>query len=519
MSARKRRAGKTVKNAQDGSPVSDDPVDLLPTQKFTSPNISNLSLIPRTSFFDEEESVPSGAPLHSTALEEELRKGGRGHKGLAKTKAPVKRLAGSLKKRGAGARTGPRPAASTGAGPPKSRTSSQRSHPPAAKQIPEEEDSSGEEGGSAEQKGRSPPVESEASESWAPRADGSEARVLRSRRSSATPGGRGQEQARAKPGLRQRRPPGAAEEPSAPQSPEVSARTKSSVAAESRSRTGGISEASRSRATSRTLDQSGPSQASVSEEEGAVGGQSPAARKGTGRGRQRRRLSPSSEDDTNDEDSDCENKPSGSRRSWPSDGAQKRKSSSSSGSDGPPQSKKPPKDLTELDVVLAAFQDFVSEYKETGGRDVAKRAIETLSTKFVDQLTDTIHMTKELKQLKRENSKTNSAINRKRSRLLEVKHELRKRQTELRELQKEHAQLSEKRASLEQGTALLGSLKALQRAYLRHRQAHPAEREEYGPSSLPSLLLEMRSVLGVEHQLLKINTQLQDSLEQLSKKS
>nr|XP_015201150.1 PREDICTED: centromere protein U [Lepisosteus oculatus]XP_015201151.1 PREDICTED: centromere protein U [Lepisosteus oculatus]XP_015201152.1 PREDICTED: centromere protein U [Lepisosteus oculatus] len=465
MSARKRRAGKTVKNAQDGSPVSDDPVDLLPTQKFTSPNISNLSLIPRTSFFDEEESVPSGAPLHSTALEEELRKGGRGHKGLAKTKAPVKRLAGSLKKRGAGARTGPRPAASTGAGPPKSRTSSQRSHPPAAKQIPEEEDSSSEEGGSAEQKGRSPPVESDASESW------------------------------------------------------VSARTKSSVAAESRSRTGGISEASRSRATSRTLDQSGPSQASVSEEEGAVGGQSPAARKGTGRGRQRRRLSPSSEDDTNDEDSDCENKPSGSRRSWPSDGAQKRKSSSSSGSDGPPQSKKPPKDLTELDVVLAAFQDFVSEYKETGGRDVAKRAIETLSTKFVDQLTDTIHMTKELKQLKRENSKTNSAINRKRSRLLEVKHELRKRQTELRELQKEHAQLSEKRASLEQGTALLGSLKALQRAYLRHRQAHPAEREEYGPSSLPSLLLEMRSVLGVEHQLLKINTQLQDSLEQLSKKS
>ncbi|KAL4618249.1 centromere protein U isoform X1 [Arapaima gigas] len=171
---------------------------------------------------------------------------------------------------------------------------------------------------------------------------------------------------------------------------------------------------------------------------------------------------------------------------------------------------------TDLDIVLEAFQDLVSEYLETVDSESVKRAINALWRTFENRLMELISETTELNTLKKQNAKIDSTITRKRARLVEVKNELIKNELKLRKMEKEHAQLQAKVVDVHKSSTFLTDLRDLNREYLAHRKRHPNAAEVYGPSSLPALLYEARSVLGAEHQLKIINEKLQQTLDQAS---
>ncbi|XP_048826884.1 centromere protein U isoform X2 [Brienomyrus brachyistius] len=190
---------------------------------------------------------------------------------------------------------------------------------------------------------------------------------------------------------------------------------------------------------------------------------------------------------------------------------------------GPSDANKPPKkkrgrgdkrSVIDLEVVLTAFQDFVSNYIKTLDSGTVTKAVNAFSESVESQLTQHISEKKGLNSLKKQNVKMNGAINRKTARLIEVKNELIKKEMELRKLQKEHSQLEERLTDIRTSTAFLADLQDLQKSYLAYRENHPNEVEVYGPSSLPALLFEARSVMGAEHQLSIINHKLQQGLDQ-----
>ncbi|XP_023670500.2 uncharacterized protein cenpu isoform X2 [Paramormyrops kingsleyae] len=187
---------------------------------------------------------------------------------------------------------------------------------------------------------------------------------------------------------------------------------------------------------------------------------------------------------------------------------------------GPSDANKPPKKekkrgrgnkrgLIDLEVVLMAFQDFVSNHIKTLDSGTVTKAVNAFSESVENQLTQYISEIKGLNTLKKQNVKINGTINRKTAKLVEVKNELIKKEMELRKLQKEHSQLEERLTDIRTSTAFLADIQDLQKSYLAYREDHPNEVEVYGPSSLPALLLEARSVMGAEHQLSIINHKLQ----------
>ncbi|RXN29208.1 centromere U [Labeo rohita] len=193
---------------------------------------------------------------------------------------------------------------------------------------------------------------------------------------------------------------------------------------------------------------------------------------------------------------------------------EKRKSSSSSDKAGPSKKPRDSRSPTDLDVVLDTFQEFVTQYKQTINSDAVKRSIDAVSRSFEEQLSEIITATKELKSVKRENNKINSAINKKRSRLVEANNELIKGKTNLRNLQKDHDEMEQRLKALREGSSLLKNLQELNRNYLKHRMAHPDEVETYGPSCMPAMLMEARCIMGTEHQLKTINDHLQQVLDE-----
>ncbi|XP_073676598.1 uncharacterized protein cenpu isoform X2 [Garra rufa] len=235
---------------------------------------------------------------------------------------------------------------------------------------------------------------------------------------------------------------------------------------------------------------------------------------------QRQQRSPPSSEELTDEDESfhpsMEKSKGAKRRSSSqrqSGHKQKRKGSSSDGA-GP---SKKPRDLrspTDLDVVLDTFQEFVSEYKQTVNSEAVKRSIDAVSRSFEEQLSEIITATKELKNVKRENNKINSAINKKRSRLVEANNELIKGKTKLRNLQKDHDEMEKRLKALREGSSLLTNLREINRKYLKHRMAHKDEVETYGPSCMPAMLMEARCIMGTEHQLKTVNDHLQQVLDE-----
>ncbi|XP_060783882.1 centromere protein U [Neoarius graeffei] len=202
---------------------------------------------------------------------------------------------------------------------------------------------------------------------------------------------------------------------------------------------------------------------------------------------------------------------------------QKRKRKSSSGASGSayPNEKRKPGGVrkpTDFTVVLEAFQEFVTQYKETVSSEVVKKAINAFSCSFEEQLTEKITALAEFNSVKREAVKVNRTLNQKKTRLLEAKNELIKSKAALRKLEKEHNELQQRLTALKQGTAFLNNLKALNRRYLQYRRTHTDEPETYGPSCMPAMLLEARSITGTENQLKNINDELQQVLEETAYK-
>ncbi|XP_071384620.1 centromere protein U [Centroberyx affinis] len=172
---------------------------------------------------------------------------------------------------------------------------------------------------------------------------------------------------------------------------------------------------------------------------------------------------------------------------------------------------------TELEVVLDAFLDFCHQYRESVESTTVRQAIDSLSSSVEEQLTEKITASKDLRVLRKNNAKVGSLIRRKRQRLLDAKYELIRAEQQLRSLQKEEARLELRLADLRRGQAFLRGIRELNRGYLEHRHTHPKEKEEYGASSLPALLLETKYVLGAEHQLRGINNRLAKRLDETGK--
>uniref|UniRef100_A0A8B9Q3J7 Centromere protein U n=1 Tax=Apteryx owenii TaxID=8824 RepID=A0A8B9Q3J7_APTOW len=156
--------------------------------------------------------------------------------------------------------------------------------------------------------------------------------------------------------------------------------------------------------------------------------------------------------------------------------------------------KRLPKDITELDVVLAEFEKIAADYKQRVDSNICRKAIDGFCSGFKDQITD----------------------------LVSTHIDLFRTETQLKQLQREYAQLQERKSSLRHATQFLTDLKELQQDCLDYREEHPKEKVVYGTSSLPALLVESRRILGVERHFKNINARLQEALdvqrEKLSKK-
>ncbi|KAJ8383100.1 hypothetical protein SKAU_G00038780 [Synaphobranchus kaupii] len=519
-SSKKSRMGKMLKNVQNEIENSGGKKAKKAQKAREASPIAPLdvSSIDKASFFEEDEVLSYGNPLHSTALEDDFSPN-QGPKAAAPKKtvtegsgasrAETPRRAGRVRKGQTPGRTGA-PLPSTSSAPhgrprraqPKSLRGQSRAR--ALQRVSEGPESS-------EVNGRRRPPSSSSGEPIPPRS-GRE-RTEDSDSDSAGPSAQGPPPKRLK-GIPQATlgPRGRAKKAATPALP----KNKPPVHSE-----GSISPLGQ---------ETGPSQSSVSgTRESVTEGQLASSASSVAAARRRRLSSLTSEDQTDEDPSwhgepggkssvPCvreKRKPSGDRQSLVVQ--RKRKSSSGSSGDAGPSSKgkrreRDGRNPIDLDVVLDAFQDVVSQYTETVDSAPVRRAIDSLSDMFEDQLTELITNTKELNSLKRENVKVNNTINKKRSRLIEIKSELITKETQLRNMQKEHGELQERLTDLRKGTAFLSALRDLHKSYRAHRQTHSSQVEVYGPSSVPALLLEARGVLGAEHQLKNINEKLQQAL-------
>ncbi|XP_070693199.1 centromere protein U isoform X2 [Pempheris klunzingeri] len=160
---------------------------------------------------------------------------------------------------------------------------------------------------------------------------------------------------------------------------------------------------------------------------------------------------------------------------------------------------------TELEVVLDTFLDFCDQYRESVESKAVRQSIDSFSSNVKEQLLEKISSSKELWALKRENAKVGSLIRKKTQRLLDAKHELMRAERQAWLLQKEKDGLQLRLADLRRGQAFLHDFRELSTQYQDYRHKHPREKETYGESSLPALLLEAKHIQTAEHQLRGIN--------------
>ncbi|NXF01988.1 CENPU protein, partial [Smithornis capensis] len=188
----------------------------------------------------------------------------------------------------------------------------------------------------------------------------------------------------------------------------------------------------------------------------------------------------------------------------------------------PKKLKRSPRDITELDVVLAEIEKIVANYREGIESNICRKAVNDFSSAFKEQITDLIAGVQELKNMKKKNTKAITNIKKKRQRLVQLREELIGAEPQLTQLQREYAEVQERKSSLRQTVELLTDLKELQQDCLDYREENPKEKVVYGTSSLPALLVESRRILGAERHFQNINMKLEEALavkrERLSKK-
>ncbi|NXY21927.1 CENPU protein, partial [Atrichornis clamosus] len=189
----------------------------------------------------------------------------------------------------------------------------------------------------------------------------------------------------------------------------------------------------------------------------------------------------------------------------------------------PKELKRSPRDITELDVVLAEVEKIAENYRQSIESNIARRAINDFCSAFKDQITDLIAGVQELKNMKKKNAKAITNIKKKRQRLVQLREKLIGAELPLTQLQREYAEVQERKSSLRQTIELMTDLKELQQECLDYREENPKEKLVYGTSSLPALLVESRRILGAERHFENINMKLEEALavqrERLSKKN
>ncbi|NXQ95088.1 CENPU protein, partial [Sagittarius serpentarius] len=178
----------------------------------------------------------------------------------------------------------------------------------------------------------------------------------------------------------------------------------------------------------------------------------------------------------------------------------------------PKELKRSPRDITELDVVLAEFEKIAGNYKQSIESDVCRKAINGFCSAFKDQITDLVMEVQELNNMKKKNAKVITDIKKKRQQLLQLREELIGAEPQLIKLRKEYDEVQERKSSLKQATELLTALKELQQDCLDYREENPKEKVVYGTSSLPALLVESRRILGAERHFQNINMKLEEAL-------
>ncbi|NWH43174.1 CENPU protein, partial [Fregata magnificens] len=178
----------------------------------------------------------------------------------------------------------------------------------------------------------------------------------------------------------------------------------------------------------------------------------------------------------------------------------------------PKELNRSPRDITELDVVLAEFEKIAANYRQNIESNVCRKAINDFCSAFKDQVTDLIVEVQELKNMKKKNAKVRTDIQKKRQRLFQLREELIGAEPQLKQLQREYAEIQERKSSLRQATELLTDLRELQQDCLGYREENPKEKVVYGTSSLPALLVESRRILGAERHFQNINMKLEEAL-------
>ncbi|XP_040499319.1 centromere protein U isoform X3 [Ursus maritimus] len=171
-------------------------------------------------------------------------------------------------------------------------------------------------------------------------------------------------------------------------------------------------------------------------------------------------------------------------------------------------------DITELDVVLSAFEKTILEYKQKAESKICKEAIKQFHSNMKEELIKMLKEVQVSKALKRKNTKIISDIEKKRQRLLELQDELLGLDPQLKQLQIKYDELKERRASLRNAACFLSNLTQLHQDYSDIQEKEPYVKETYDSSSLPALLLKARTLLGAGNHLQNINHQLEKLLDQ-----
>ncbi|XP_033016677.1 centromere protein U [Lacerta agilis] len=169
--------------------------------------------------------------------------------------------------------------------------------------------------------------------------------------------------------------------------------------------------------------------------------------------------------------------------------------------------------VKETDVILDAFERITAKYKQGVELEICRKAIDSFSIAFREQLTDNVADAEELRTTKLKNAKMVRATNKRRQRLIEVKGELLKTEPRLKKLEREYAELKGELSTLRNAVQLVTDLKDLKQKYVNVRKENPQEKTVYGASSLPALLVESRRILGAESHVRHINSKLQQVLD------
>ncbi|XP_055650395.1 centromere protein U isoform X1 [Falco peregrinus] len=178
----------------------------------------------------------------------------------------------------------------------------------------------------------------------------------------------------------------------------------------------------------------------------------------------------------------------------------------------PKELKRSSRDITELDVVLAEFEKITANYKPSIESNICKKAINGFCSAFKGQIADLIVEAQQLKDIKKKNAKVVKDISKKSQQLLQLREELIRAEPQLIQLKREYAEMQERTSALRQATEFVTGLKELQQDYLEYREENPKEKEIYGLSSLPALLVESRRILGAEGHFQNINRKLEEAL-------